>query len=233
MKFTLSPSKLNVLRECPRCFYDINMNGIARPRGPFPSLPGGIDIVMKKYLANYCGSLPPILTGEVPGKLYADAAKLKRWQFWRTAPMFEDKGLDVAVYGAIDNLLVQVDNSVDPLDVKTKGSEPKTDGSEYYQLQMDIYNLLFSVNGFKVNNRAFLLYLYPALACEEIKTIKEEMPADQIVMLFKRKVFEIKCSTDRARETIKTAVDILNGPRPESSPDCEYCNWLNLTTGIK
>jgi hypothetical protein len=38
---------------------------VQRPRGIFPSLPGGMDIVIKKYFNKYRGSLPPELSGKI------------------------------------------------------------------------------------------------------------------------------------------------------------------------
>jgi len=224
-KITLSPSKLSLLKECERCFFDTNVLGIKRPRGIFPSLPGGMDRMMKAYSNQYRGDLPPVLKGIVPGVLHPDGAKIKKWQYWRTAPRYFDAELNVEVYGAIDDMLIQPNKSVDPLDFKTKGSMPKTDGSEYYQLQMDIYNLLFASNGFKINNRAFLAYLWPNLAVDEVNYINHEKAPDEIVTIFKVKVFELKCDTDRAKETISRAVKILRGKRPKPSLTCEVCSY--------
>lgn len=228
-KITLSPSKLNLLNDCTRCFYDQNALNIPRPRGIMPSLPGGMDRTMKKYFSNFRGELPPVINGLVPGVLYQDAAKLKKWQYWKTAPRYVDASLSVEVYGAIDDLLIQPDGSVDPFDFKTKGAMPETDGSEYYQLQMDIYNLLFASNGFKVNNRAFLGYLFP------LAVNPAEQPADAMKILpvnFGVCVFELKCSTERAKETIAKACEILRGPRPDPNPECEVCSFVEKRFGV-
>ena len=44
----LSPSTINLFLECPRCFWFEKAKGIKRPRGIFPSLPGGMDRVIKE-----------------------------------------------------------------------------------------------------------------------------------------------------------------------------------------
>jgi len=51
-KIRLSPSSLNLFLECPRCFWLDKNKGIKRPRGIFPSLPSGMDSVIKKYTVN-------------------------------------------------------------------------------------------------------------------------------------------------------------------------------------
>ena len=44
MTVTLSPSSLNLMKDCPRCFWVQFNKGIKRPNGIFPSLPSGIDL---------------------------------------------------------------------------------------------------------------------------------------------------------------------------------------------
>jgi len=52
MTIKLSPSKLNLFLECSLCFW-LNEQGIHRPSGPFPSLPGGMDRKLKIYFDRY------------------------------------------------------------------------------------------------------------------------------------------------------------------------------------
>src|SRR3989338_10077521 len=70
-KTELSPSTLNLFAECPRCFWRQVRKGIGRPKGPFPSLPIGMDSVIKKYFETYRGQgeLPLILKDKIKGKL--------------------------------------------------------------------------------------------------------------------------------------------------------------------
>ena len=53
MKHFLSPSQLGLFKECPRCFWMGKVKGIGRPRGIFPSLPGGMDNVIKPHFDRY------------------------------------------------------------------------------------------------------------------------------------------------------------------------------------
>ncbi|MCX6774543.1 MAG: hypothetical protein NTY99_00435 [DPANN group archaeon] len=49
MAIKLSPSSLNLFKDCPRCFWLDKIKGISRPEGIFPSLPSGIDKVLKEH----------------------------------------------------------------------------------------------------------------------------------------------------------------------------------------
>src|SRR3990167_5254327 len=164
----LSASKLGILKECERCFWDANNSKFFRPRGIFSSLPGGIDLVLKEYFNKFRGTLPPELTGKVDGVLMSDLHTLNKWRSWRTGLTWEDAALGVKLIGALDDCLVDYPYTKDPkaeiympLDNKNKGSNPKDNGAQYYQLQLDCYGLLLQTNGYKTNNKAFLAYYYP------------------------------------------------------------------------
>ena len=50
--YKLSPSALNLFLNCPKCFWLDRNKGKKRPRGIYPSLPGGMDAVIKNYFDN-------------------------------------------------------------------------------------------------------------------------------------------------------------------------------------
>jgi len=50
----LSPTTgLSLFKECPRCFWLHFNKNVHRPRGIFPSLPSGMDLVIKNYFDRY------------------------------------------------------------------------------------------------------------------------------------------------------------------------------------
>src|SRR3990167_9379561 len=130
---SLSPSKINLFNDCPRCFHDAYARKCPRPRGIFPSLPGGMDLVLKSYVDQFRGSMPPQLIGKLPGELWGDP-RIYSWRNWRSGPTYENHDHQVKCVGALDDMLF-VAPLCAPLDWKTKGSEPKDDGSQYYQTQ--------------------------------------------------------------------------------------------------
>lgn len=229
--FNVSPSKLSILRECPRCFWDANIAGISRPRGPFPSLPGGIDRVVKKYFDQFRGQLPPEIDGKVEGLLFEDMAKLSRWRNWRSGLScvikceVDGEFVEMKISGAIDDLIVSEGIHM-PFDYKTKGSEPETDGREYYQNQLNCYELLLNENGMKTKGKSYLAYFYPVSV--------QNKDGESVDSLLKRfcgfdfgvKVFELESSVTDAKKMLEYAAKILMSPtRPDPAPGCEYCNF--------
>lgn len=212
----LSPSSLNLFLECPRCFWLEKVRGIRRPRGIFPSLPSGIDRVLKTYFDSYRsrGLLPPELQkGAFEGaELYRDQARLDRWREWRTGLQVRDK--DGSVYfGAIDDLLVEKGLYI-PLDYKTKGSPTSLeDAAKYYQNQLDCYTLLLRGSGLPVAGYAFLLYFSPLSVGEEGQISFHIQP------------IRLQTDADRSLRNFRSAVALLKGSEPASKPGCEYCDW--------
>ena len=213
----LSPSTLNLFLNCPRCFWLEKVKGIKRPRGIFPSLPGGMDRVIKSHFDNFRakGGLPPELDGtDFEGvRLYSDQTQLNKWREWRTGLEFKDADGSI-LSGALDDLLVRGNRFI-PFDYKTKGS-PTTeeDAIKYYQNQLDCYTLLLEANNFQPAGYAFLLYYSP-------KSVGE-----QGVVQFTIQAIKITTSFERARETFRKAAMLLKSERPVSSSNCEYCSWL-------
>lgn len=211
----LSPSTLNLFLECPRCFWLHINEKIHRPRGPFPSLPTGMDGVIKVYFDKYRekGKLPPEIEGKVEGNLMSDLFLLNKWRNWRTGLEYENKTLGVTLFGALDDCL-QYGKYYIPLDYKTRGFAPsQADSKKYYGNQLDCYSLLLEENGYPVKDIGYLVYYYPQKVSEE-GNVK-----------FNVEVIKINTDTNQARKTIEQAIKTLNQPIPPHHSECEYCTW--------
>ena len=55
MEYKLSPSNLNLLEDCPRCFWLHMVKKIKRPMGPMSSIPIKMDSIIKHYFDRYRG----------------------------------------------------------------------------------------------------------------------------------------------------------------------------------
>jgi hypothetical protein len=210
-KPVLSPSSLNIFTNCPRCFWlQVNCD-IRRPRGAFPSIASGLDRVIKEYFDSYRekGILPPLLEDKLKGKLIPHLPpKL----------YFNDYPQNASLMGMLDECLILPGDIYAALDYKTRGSMPG-DVHPAYQLQMDVYTLLLEKNGYKTDNIAYLFYFVP-----DKGKLHEGIP-------FNVKLMEVKTSCERALDIFHKALKLLKGQMPNSSPNCEYCNWALTSTG--
>jgi len=212
----LSPSTLNLFLECPRCFWLDKNRNIKRPRGIFPSLPGGIDSVIKVYFDEYRlkNELPPEIKGKVIGKLFSDISILEKWRNWRTTDLrYEDKSLNAILSGALDDCLIE-NGSYIPVDYKTRGYELKEDPRQYYQTQLDCYSLMLNSSGYKTKNIAFLIYYWPV-------KVKEGG-----IIEFHVEPIKIETNIESAKKIIKDVAELLSAPIPKQDSGCEYCNLV-------
>lgn len=218
----LSPSTLNLFLECPRCFWLDKIKFIKRPRGIFPSLPGGMDRVIKLRFDSFRakGALPPELDSSTFDgiRLFRDQAKLDAWRNWRTGLVWQDSE-GSALSGAIDDLLVKGEVFI-PFDYKTKGSvTTEEDAVKYYQNQLDCYALLLQENRMPTAGFGYLLFYSPNRAEEKGS------------VLFELQAIKVGTDVERARETFRRAAALLKGPLPKTSSACEHCAWLTKLKG--
>ena len=217
MPYQLSPTTLQLFVNCPRCFWLQFRRQVHRPRGIFPSLPGGMDSVIKVYYDRYRSQneMPPELEGRVRGRLVADQALMDQWRNWRTGLRYVDEQRQATLFGALDDCLQNGELFV-PLDYKTRGYAPKPGESQrYYGLQLNCYAWLLAANGFPAANYGYLVYYYPhsVFANGSVKFGVEPV--------------EIPVSAEDGRRVFERAVDCLAGDEPAAHTKCEYCGCAN------
>lgn len=204
---SLSNSTLSLFLECPRCFWLQFNEKIVRPKGIFPSLPTGMDIIIKEYFNRYRekGELPPLIKDKVEGKLAKIPLNLS----------IVNDSLDLKITGRLDECLELEDDSFIPLDHKTRGKLPDDLGysQSYYQTQMDTYTLLLRESGYRTKNLAYIIYYSPGPG-----ELHHGIP-------FGVEVHRIKTYPENAYKYFKQAKSCLDGTLPSSSADCEFCNW--------
>lgn len=211
MGYTLSYTGLKLFQECPRCFWLHYVKGIKRPKMPFPSLPSGMDRVLKNYfdLHRKQGTLPPELQALQGVQLFPDQEKVDKWRNPFGGLVWHD-GLGNKLIGAVDEVLQQ-DEKLIVLDFKTCGRQPNTATARYYQDQMAVYCFLLSKNGFAISDSAYLLFYYPS----SMQT--------QGNFSFQYMLVNMKVELSRTEALFNAAIELLHGPSPSPSGKCSYC----------
>lgn len=216
--FKMSPTSLNLMEECPRCFW-LSYHGKSRPAGIFSSLPSGMDKILKIHFDKFMekGKLPPELRKECSDcKLFDDKKLLEEWRNSRKGLWYEDKDGNI-LHGGIDNLLVRKGKLI-VLDYKTRGFPIKDDTAEHYRLQLDIYNFLLRKLGYETENFSFLLFYVP----------KEVLETGEVI--FSTELVKMKVDVENAEKIWKKALRILNSscPKMHAEDDPEKCEWCKL-----
>jgi len=209
--FKLSPSSLNLFLECAKCFWLQIVKKDKRPAGIFPSLPSGMDKVLKEHFDRFAsiGKMPPELKLE-GYKLFDDFEKLKKWRNNLSGISTEIEG--AVLHGAVDNILVHNGKMV-VLDYKTRGFPLKEDTAGHYQLQMDMYNYLLRKNGYDTEDYAYLLFYHPS----HVKETGE--------VIFETSLVKMDIDVNHGEEILLKAIKVINEEMPEPSEECEWCKW--------
>lgn len=214
MLYKFSPSSLSLLKDCPRCFWLYFNKNISRPEQIHPSLPFGMDRVLKEHFTRFRqeSALPPELQ-EISGgvKQFPDEKLLQKWQDHRQGIQIRDAQGNV-LCGVLDFVL-QKGKKVIVLNLKTRGFPIKKDTHLYYQDQLDFYNFLLEKNGFTPEKYAYLLFYHP-----------EKVQSGSID--FQTKLVKIDISAKNAEKIFQRAVKVLNDTIPQRSAECKYCRWV-------
>lgn len=218
MNYKFSPSTLGLLKGCPRCFWLQFNKGLKRPAGIFPSLPSGMDRILKAHFDSFMcrGLLPPELK-ELNGsvKLFDNEPLLGEWRDnFRGIRWKDEKGN--TLFGAVDNILVKGGKLI-VLDYKTRGFPLKADSHEYYQDQLDIYNFLLRKNGYQTEDYSYLLFYHPAKVNETGDVV------------FNTDLKEIVVNVNNAKRILNEALECLTGELPDNSEECGFCKWRKET----
>ena len=200
------------MHDCTRCFWLEKHKVWKRPAGIFPSLPSGMDGILKTHFDKFRdrGLLPPELCNNshcADLKLFNEPELMKSWRNNLKGIRWEDKDGN-SLFGAVDNILVKGSKLV-VLDYKTRGYAVKEDTAEHYQNQLDIYNFLLRKNGYQTEDYAFLLFYVP----------KEVMETGEVI--FDTELVKMKIEVRNAENIWKEAIDLLNKDCPAKA--CEWC----------
>ena len=217
MNYTFSPSSLSLLKECPKCFWLHFNKNIRRPNGIFPSLPSGMDRILKVHFDSYRdkNELPPELKKLKGVRLFNNIELLKTWRNNLKGIQYKDKNGNL-IRGAVDNLLEKGSKLI-VLDYKTRGFPLKEDTAEHYQDQLDIYNFLLRKNSYDTENYAYLLFYHPDKVNREGE------------ILFNTDLVKMSISISNAERIIKNALKILEIDIPNGSEECGFCKWREIS----
>lgn len=213
-KIWLSHSGIEGMYRCPKCFWLQYNKGLHQPEGIVSRLANRFDIILKRYFDLYrtSGELPPMIDGQVEGKLEYPFQEKYFWNY------NEKYGLT----GRLDDCLVRRDGTYTPIDHKTASSDPREkDILEAYQHQLNFYAFLLEKNNKSTSGFGHLIYYYP----EHGEELHKGVPIHVHVQT-------LKTNPKQAEREFLKAVEILETGMPKSSRDCPFCSWYEQVRQI-
>ena len=221
--FKVSRSKIDLFLECQRCFYLDRRVGVSRPQGfPF-NLNRAVDTLLKKEFDIHRKQQTPHPLMDTYG-VEAVPFQHEKMDVWRenfTGVETHHTPTNFVVFGAVDDIWVNKDKELIVVDYKatSKDGEVTLDAEwqDGYKRQMEVYQWLLRQNEFKVNYTGYFVYANG----------KRDREAFDGKLEFDIKLIPYIGNTDWIEKTLLDMKKCLDGELPKSSPNCEYCKYIN------
>ena len=224
--FKLSRSGIDSFIKCKRCFYLIKVGNIKDIGMPGFSLNSAHDELMKKELDIYRenGEAHPYMESLKRNLIPFQHEDMENWRNNFKGVTYHHKKTDLIITGSVDDVWIDTDTEelviVEYKSTSTQSEIDLNDGTpwkEQYKRQIDIYQWLFKMNGFKVADDSVFLY------SNGLKTSKKFKD----VMKFKTYVLEYKGSTDWVEEKIFEIKRVLEQESiPNLNEECDTCSYV-------
>lgn len=163
--FKVSRSKIELFKQCPRCFWLDTRLQIKRPSSPPFNINKAIDELFKKEFDKHRkdGTPHPIM---VMNKLEAvvpfQHADLDKWRHNFTGVTTLHGPTNLHVFGAIDDVWVNDEGELMVVDYKATAKQSDvgidSDWQISYKRQMEVYQWLLRANGFMVSDTGYFVY---------------------------------------------------------------------------
>lgn len=222
----LSRSKLELLTECPRCFWLDVKHGIKRPQPAPYTINNAIDYLLKQEfdLHREKGMPHPVMQKHNIHAIPYKAGELHKWRHNFTGIQYHHKPTDFLVYGAVDDVWVNAKKELIVVDYKATGAR-EHHIYDSYKRQLEIYQWLLRQNGFPVSPTGYFVFARVNKA-SGFGNGEATLPFDLFIEAQEGNDAWIPGALDNAREVINS-----DDP-PKQSEECQYCFYRAMAGEI-
>ena len=226
--FKLSRSKIDLLLQCPRCFYYDRRLGVGRPPGyPF-ALNSAVDHLLKLEfdIHRLRGTKHPLIEKYDVDARPVPHDDLDKWRHNFTGIQYLHKPTNLLITGAIDDLWQNSQGEYIIVDYKTtsksgKINELDQDWQDGYKRQMEIYQWLLRRNGYKVSSIGYFVYCNGQT---DRKAFDGKLEFDVTLIAYDG-------DDSWVEKVIGQAHKCLNeGKIPKAGHSCDYCDYVKAVT---
>jgi hypothetical protein len=232
--YKVSRSKIELFKQCPRCFWLDAKLKIGRPSSPPFNINKTIDELYKKEFDHYrnLGEPHPMMTNNQIKAIPYFHKDLDVWRENFTGVSTVHKITNLYVFGAVDDVWVNESGELIVVDYKatSKASEISINSAWQisYKRQMEVYQWLLRQNGFEVSNTGYFVYTNARMDVDEFNDHLE----------FTTKVIPYTGEDTWIEPTLKNMKDCLD--QEEMPPvgeaamggDCEFCTYAKSRTEL-
>lgn len=219
----LSRSKLELFRECPRCFHDDLALGLPRPSGPAFTLNLAVDALLKDELdaCRAAGEPHPLFASVGLEAVPFQHERLAEWRNNFAGVRWTDPRTGWTLYGAVDDVWVRPDGTLIVADYKATARKEEITPQRVhpaYRRQLEIYQFLIAQNGFRVASRGWLVY------ANGIK----DAGAFHDVLRFRTRLIPVDGDRGWVAGAFREAVELLESKRrPAAGEGCAWCRYVD------
>ncbi len=232
--YKVSRSKIELYKQCPRCFWLDARRKISRPNTPPFNINKAIDELFKKEFDVYRlkGEPHPLMTDNQIKAVPYPHADLDKWRHNFTGVATLHQPTNLQVYGAVDDIWINESGELIVVDYKatSKAAEVSIDSDWQisYKRQMEVYQWLLRQNGFPVSDTAYFVYTNGRLDLDGFHDRLE----------FRTKVIPYTGSDTWIEPTLgKMKACLENDQMPPIGQaamggDCDYCMYARARTEL-
>lgn len=222
--FRISRSKIDLYLQCKRCFFYDRRLGVGRPPGfPF-SLNSAVDALLKKEFDIHRaeGSAHPLMKEYGIDAVPLQHERMDEWRdSLRQGVTYHVPGTNFLVTGGVDDVWVNPQGELIVVDYKAtaKAGEVSLDAEwqDGYKRQMEVYQWLFRMNGFRVSDTGYFVYCNGDM----------NKPAFNGRLEFTVKLIPYTGSDGWIVGTVMEMKKCLDGSEvPEAGAECDYCAYM-------
>lgn len=231
--FKVSRSKIELFKQCPRCFWlDVRLK-ITRPSTPPFNINKAIDELLKKEFDSFRIKNKPH-PWMVKNKIKAvpfQHENLETWRYNFTGVFTTHKPTNLHVFGAIDDAWVTSDGQIMVVDYKATSKNKEVDINSDWQIsykrQIEVYQWLLRQNGLDVSNTSYFVYTNGRVDAEgffdKLEFVTKIIPYVGDDSWVEPTLLEMKKCMDGDMPPVGTAA--MGGP-------CEYCEYARQRTEL-
>lgn len=231
--FKVSRSKIELYKQCPRCFWlDVRLK-VKRPEGPPFNINKAIDELLKKEFDSYRlkGEPHPIMVEYSVDAIPFTHEKLDDWRETFVGVQHVHEPTNLHVFGAVDDLWVSPTGEVIVVDYKATAKDREVGIDSAWQIsykrQMEVYQWLLRQNGFTVNDTGYFVYCNGRLDLDGFNNRVE----------FKTKVIPYTGNTEWIEPTLADMKACMEGDMPPVGKaamggECDFCAYARERTKL-
>lgn len=224
--YRISRSKIDLFRECPRCFYLDRVLDVKRPSMPGFSLNSAVDALLKNEFDTYRAKKEahPLM---IKYKIDAIPFEHKDMPVWRddiskyVGASFLHKGTNLEICGIVDDIWVNPKGELIIVDYKSTSTQKEIsledEFKQGYKKQAEMYQWIFRQNGFEVNDICYFVFA---------NGIKDKDMFDA-QLEFEMSIISHIGDDSWIEGTIKDIKKCLDSTEiPAANDTCEYCGYF-------